>query len=92
MSTETERVVVDRFESDVAVLVADDGSVLETNRSSLPAGARSGSVLAVTRDGAGAVDWSSAQLDEEETAQRLAQAESVLEELRKRDPGGDIVL
>ena len=92
MSIEPEVFVVDRFESDLAVLVGDDGVVVDVPRTSLPVGVRSGTVLSVTRDAAGAIFWSEAQIDEEATAQRLAEAESLLEDLRKRDPGGDIIL
>jgi hypothetical protein len=92
MSIRSDSLVIDRFESALAVLVAEDGAIVEVPRSSLPQGARSGSVLRITRDATGAVLWGEVQIDEEATAERLAQAESVLEALRKRDPGGDVVL
>ena len=70
MSIEPVVFVIDRFESHLAVLVGDDGAVVDVPRTSLPAGARSGSVLSVPRDTAGAILWSEAQIDEEATAQR----------------------
>jgi hypothetical protein len=36
--------------------------------------------------------WASSRLDEELREERLRSAETALIELRKRDPGGDIVL
>lgn len=92
MSTEPEHLVLDRYESDIAVLVSDDGGVIEVDRSRLPTGAKPGMVLRVTRDEAGEPLWGEAQVDVEATAKRLEEAQAILGELRKRDPGGDIVL
>ncbi len=92
MSTEPEYIVLDRYESAIAVLVSDDGGVVEVDRSQLPNGTKPGMVLRVTRDEAGELLWGDAQIDVEATAKRLEEAEAILGELRKRDPGGDIVL
>ena len=92
MSTEPEYIVLDRYESEIAVLVSDDGGVIEVDRSQLPNGAKPGMVLRVTRDETGELLWGNAQIDVEATAKRLEEAESLLGALRKRDPGGDIVL
>ena len=92
MSTEPEYIVLDRYESGIAVLVSDDGAVIEVDRSQLPTGAKPGMVLRVTRDDAGELLWGDAQIDVEATAKRLEEAESILGALRERDPGGDIVL
>lgn len=91
--SEAERIwVVDRVEGGVAVLVADDDQeTLDVPLSVLPPGLREGSVLSVGESG-GEVLWTSAVLDEELRLERLRQAEAALDELRKRDPGGDIVL
>ena len=92
MSTDTEYLVLNRYEAEIAVLVSDDGGVIEVDRSQLPAGTKPGTVLRVTRDEAGELLWGEAQIDVEATAKRLEEAEAILRELRKRDPGGDIVL
>ena len=91
--SEAERIwVVDRVEGGVAVLVADDnGQTHDVPLSILPHGSREGSVLRVG-ESAGEPLWNSAVLDEAFRLERLKQAESALDELRKRDPGGDIVL
>jgi len=92
MSTEPEHIVLDRYEAEIAVLVADDGGVIEVDRSQLPSGTKPGMVLQVTRDEAGELLWGDAHIDVEATAKRLEEAESILGALRKRDPGGDTVL
>ena len=92
MSTEPECIVLDRYESEIAVLVSDDGGVIEVDRSLLPTGAKPSMVLRVPRDEAGEHLWGDARIDVEATAKRLEEAESILGALRRRDPGGDIVL
>ena len=84
--------VVDRVEGGIAVLVADDDEeTLDVQLDILPPGSREGSVLRVG-ESAGEPLWSSAVLDEEFRLERLRHAEAVIDDLRKRDPGGDIVL
>ncbi|MDE2678086.1 MAG: DUF3006 domain-containing protein [Gemmatimonadota bacterium] len=83
---------VDRVEAGVAVLVPDAGEqVAEVPLSGLPAGTREGSVLRVP-DSEGRPDWSAAALDEELRRARLDEAERILQRLKRRDPGGDVVL
>ena len=90
---DTERIwVVDRIEREVAVLVADENQeMLDIALDILTDGLREGSVLKVAEDMDGPL-WASASLDEESKLERLREAEEVLDELRERDPGGDIVL
>jgi hypothetical protein len=92
MSTESETWVVDRFEAGLAVLVSDTGQITQAERTTLPHGAKEGTVLQVPRGEDGTIRWSEAWVDDETTKERLAEAERVLEELRKRDPGGDVAL
>jgi hypothetical protein len=92
MSTNAEVWVVDRFEGDLAILVSDDGEVVETARKLLPRGSRVGVVLRVSRDADGELEWGEGSVDDEATRERRAEAEGILEELRKRDPGGDVAL
>ncbi|HIC16153.1 MAG TPA: DUF3006 domain-containing protein [Gemmatimonadetes bacterium] len=91
--SDTERIwVVDRIEREAAVLVADENQeMLDIALDILPDGLREGSVLKVAEDMDGPL-WASASLDEESKLERLREAEEVLDELRERDPGGDIVL
>lgn len=92
MSTEAELWVVDRFEGDVAVLVSDRGETLEVERALLPPDSRVGVVLRVPYGRDGAPVWSESSADQQATDERHAEAERILDELRKRDPGGDVAL
>jgi len=49
-------------------------------------------VLRVSRDADGELEWGEGSVDDEATRERRAEAEGILEELRKRDPGGDVAL
>ena len=91
--SEAERIwVVDRVEGRIAVLVADDDEeTLDVPLNVLPHGLCEGTVLRVT-ESEGHPLWASAMLDEELRLKRLRQAETALNELKSRDPGGDIVL
>jgi hypothetical protein len=92
--SEPERIwVVDRVEGRIAVLVADDDEeeTLDVPLNVLPHGLREGTVLRVT-ESEGHPLWASAMSDEELRLKRLRQAETALNELKSRDPGGDIVL
>ena len=91
--SDAERIwVVDRVEGRIAVLVADDDEeTLDAPLNVLPHGLREGTVLRVT-ESEGHPLWASAMLDEELRLRRLRQAETAFNELKSRDPGGDIVL
>ena len=85
--------VVDRIEGDTAVLVEDETRrTLEVARSLISVSVDEGTVLRVPATEEGEQDWGSAVLDEELRRQRLAEAQEILEQLKKRDPGGDVVL
>ena len=85
--------VVDRIEGDTVVLVEDEtGRSLDVARSLMSVGVEEGTVLRVPVTDEGAPDWRSAVLDEELRRRRLAEARNVLDELKRRDPGGDVVL
>ena len=84
--------VIDRIEGEIAVLVADDNQeMLDMPLNALPRGVSEGTVLRVT-ESKGHPLWVSAMLDEELRLKRLRQAETALDELKNRDPGGEIVL
>lgn len=84
--------VVDRIESGVAVLIADrDARQADVPVAGLPAGVVEGMVLRVPEEDGRPV-WSEAVADEEARQARLREAEEVLQRLRRRDPGGDVVL
>ena len=92
MSTEFRHFVVDQVEGNIAVLEGDGGEVHQLNTSRLPVGTKEGTVLRIGIAADGSIDNTQVELDEEETARRLAQAAELLDELKKRDPGGDVIL
>jgi hypothetical protein len=84
--------VVDRLERSVAVLVSDSGETIEIPVLQLPRGVHEGSVLRAQVGARNLPDWSTAVLDEQEEERRLNQAKSLLDEMKRSDPGGDITL
>jgi hypothetical protein len=83
---------VDRIEGSIAVLIGADRAQHDVPRKQLPKGTGEGSVLDVPLDAGGQPVWAGARLDAAERERRLARARAMLEELKKGDPGGDIVL
>ena len=85
--------VVDRIEGDTAILVEDETHrTLEVARNLLAVSVDEGTVLRVPATEEGGPDWGLAEADEELRKRRLAEAREVLEQLKKRAPGGDVVL
>lgn len=88
--------VVDRVGRDVAVLVLDgdeeDMVVSEVAVELLGDRAVEGAVLRVPLGAVGEPAWDRAVRDRGAEEARRAEAEAILEELRKRDPGGDVEL
>jgi hypothetical protein len=83
---------VDRIRKGRAILVGDAGDESEVVLGDLPAALTEGDVLRVPLDKEGASDWAAARIDTEETERRRREARRILQELRRRDPGGDIDL
>lgn len=84
--------VVDRIDSGIAVLVRDDDALQkDVPVAVLPPVTREGALLRVP-EMRGRPLWSRAVADEEMRRERLREAEEVLQRLRRRDPGGDVVL
>lgn len=84
--------IIDRFEGDWAVIEPDGGVTFDIPRRLLPNGSREGDVLWV--EGERRQDEATWRLerDVEETGRRRERAQRQLEQLKKRDPGGDIRL
>ena len=83
---------VDRIEGDTAVLVSDvDSKVIQVSLTKLPEGTEEKSILhAFERRGQPV--WSSAVLDESIEVQKESESEEIMEGLKQRDPGGDIII
>ena len=85
--------VVDRVKGAVAVLVEDEeGIVVEVATSLLGELAIEGAVLLVPLGTVGEPRWADAVRDMTEEATRREEGEGVIDELRRRDPGGDVIL
>ncbi len=84
--------VVDRLEGKIAVLVSDRGETIDLPSVGLPRGLREGSVLRVRFGAQNLPDWSTAVIDKEEEKRRLEEAQRLLDEMKRSDPGGDITL
>ncbi len=85
--------VVDRIEGDTAVLVEDGtGRSLDVARSLMSVGVEEGTVLRVPTTEEGGPDWGLAEPDDQLRERRLVEAREILEKLKRRDPGGDVVL
>ena len=85
--------VVDQVEGDIAVLVEDGtGRTLDVSRSAMSVSVEEGTVLRVPDTEEGSPNWGLAVPDEELRQRRLAEAQEILDQLKGRDPGGDVVL
>jgi hypothetical protein len=76
----------------MAVVSLAGGETVDVALSVLPKGTREGSVLRVPVDERGSLRWEAAALDEAERRRRLDEARRTLEQLKRRDPGGDLTL
>lgn len=104
--TEHEEIwVVDRVEGDAVVLVRDDGGEAaerepghggprteDVPSAEIGAPVREGDVLRVPLGADGRPDWRAARPDDALRNRRLERARAVLDELKGRDPGGDVEL
>jgi hypothetical protein len=96
------RMTIDRFEGDrkqIAVLVTADGEQVNVPRRRLPKGSKAGDVLTLEIDAAAAsprvaLASGDAKLakDEAATEDVARKTRAVQEELKKSDPGGDLIL
>ena len=83
---------VDRIEGDVAVLISDiDNRTVEVSLKKLPEGTKEKSILHVFERRDQPV-WTSAVLDESIEVQKESESKGIVEDLKQRDPGGDIVI
>ena len=83
---------VDRIRHRTALLVDDQERQILVPTSRLPRELAEGQVLLVPVDEAGTADWGRARIDEAEARRRREQAEQTIDELKERDPGGDVTL
>ena len=85
--------VVDQVADGLAVLVEDeDEIVVEVAAELLGELAIEGAVLRVPLGSVGEPEWGRAARDVQAEEERLDAARESIEDLKKRDPGGDVVL
>jgi hypothetical protein len=96
---EAEVWIVDRVDGKIAVLIAaedledeEEAAVVEVAARLLGDRAVEGAVLRVPIGAVGEPMWDAAERDEDAEEARRAEGEAALERLRRRDPGGDVVL
>lgn len=85
--------VVDRIEGERVVLVEDaSGRTAEVGRSGIGVSVSEGTVLRVPVADSGTLVWQEARRDEAAERTRRDEAREILDDLRGRDPGGDVQL
>jgi DUF3006 family protein len=89
---ETHRFIIDRYEGDLAVVEVDGRGFVDLPRWLLPAGARADDVLAVTLEAGPERATITIARDAEATTRARDAARAAVERLKRRDPGGDVVL
>jgi Protein of unknown function (DUF3006) len=89
----TLRVVVDRVDNKLAVLVDDADRSYHVSSAILRRGCRAeGAVLDAPLDADGKPQWSAAKRNWDEERRRVKEAAKALDRLRAKDPGGDVSL
>ncbi|PYO13317.1 MAG: DUF3006 domain-containing protein [Gemmatimonadetes bacterium] len=89
---ESHRFIIDRHEGDLAVVEVDGGPVLDLPRWLLPHAARPDDVLAVSVELGTDRAVVTIVRDVVATERARAEARRAVDRLRRRDPGGDVVL
>ena len=90
------RWVIDAIEEGIARVEQDGGPVITVPAWVLPAGAREGQVLSVTRSATDGTATITLTIDTKATAAALADSSAMVEKMtkssKKRDAGGDVAL
>ncbi len=86
------QLIIDRYEGDLVVVEVDGRGFVDLPRWLLPASARADDVLAVTVDAGPERATITIVRDADATARARDAARAAVERLKRRDPGGDIVL
>lgn len=89
----THQLIIDRFEGDMAVVEVDGERFIELPRWLLPADAAEDDLLVlISRAEMGGAITHEVRIDAAGTALARAEAEKLVDRLRRKDPGGDLVL
>ena len=91
MPTE-QRYAVDRLTATTAVLIDENGNTIAIPKNRLGVTPEEGMVLFIPVDNSGTPNWDGARIDQEATEEVRDEARKILDELKERDPGGDVKL
>jgi hypothetical protein len=91
MSTE-QRYAVDRINAATAVLIDEHGNTVAIPKDRLGVAPEEGMILFIPVDSSGTPDWYEARVDQEATEEARKEARKILDEVKERDPGGDVKL
>ncbi len=87
-----QRYAVDRLNAATAVLIDENGNTIAIPKSRLGVALEEGMILFIPVDSSGTPDWQGARVDQEATEKARKEAQRILDELKERDPGGDVKL
>ena len=91
MPTE-QRYAVDRLTATTAVLIDENGNTIAIPKNRLGVTPEEGMVLFIPVDSSGTPNWYEARVDQEAAEEARKEAQKILDELKERDPGGDVKL
>lgn len=91
MPTE-QRYAVDRLNETTAVLIDENGNTIAIPKNRLGVTPEEGMILFIPVDSSGTPNWNEARVDQEAAEAARKEARKILDELKERDPGGDVKL
>ncbi len=91
MPTE-QRYAVDRLTATTAVLIDESGNTIAIPKNRLGVTPEEGMILFIPVDSSGTPNWYEARVDQEAAEEARKEAQKILDELKERDPGGDVKL
>ncbi len=91
MATE-QRYTVDRLSAATAVLIDENGNTIAIPKNRLGIAPEEGMILFIPVDSSGTPNWYEARVDHEAAEEARKEARKILDELKERDPGGDVKL
>ncbi len=87
-----QRYAVDRLSAATAVLIDENGNTVAIPKDRLGVAPEEGMILFIPVDSSGTPNWDGARVDQEATEEARKEARKILDELKERDPGGDVKL
>ena len=91
MPTE-QQYAVDQLTATTAVLIDENGNTIAIPKNRLGVTPEEGMILFIPVDSSGTPNWYEARVDQEAAEEARMEARKILDELKERDPGGDVKL